>query len=58
MFLIGVGGVSLARSFVQIGYAVYQGMAAQVPMPTNAHETGPEYINAYELDTPIQSSGT
>jgi len=50
LFLIGVGGVSLARSFVQIGYAAFRGKAPQVPMPTDAIETGPEDNSAYALD--------
>ena len=50
LFLIGVGGVSLVRSFVQIGYAAYRGKAPQLLMPTNAIETRPEDISAYDLD--------
>ena len=50
LFLIGVGGVSLARSFVQIGYAAYRGKAQQVPMSATATATDVQDISAYDLD--------
>ena len=51
LFLIGVGGVSLARSFVQIGSVAYRGKTPQVPTQATAIETGVEDISAYELDS-------
>lgn len=52
VFLLGVGGVSLARIYIQIGYAAYRGKASQVPAPGTATATATDAwdISAHEPD--------